>query len=79
MQPMLAPMPPCARGRCADRWAKSYRWQGSNAEIRATREFPVAHQLRPMVELYPLKEMSVALERLRQNHMRYRAVLVNQG
>ena len=32
-----------------------------------------------MVELYPLKEMSVALERLRQNHMRYRAVLVNQG
>lgn len=32
-----------------------------------------------MIELYRLKEVNVALKRLRQNHIRYRAVLVNQG
>jgi len=40
--------------------------------------FSAKHAIIPMIELYPLTSVNLALERLRRNHVRYRAVLVNQ-
>ncbi|MGH7796550.1 MAG: NAD(P)-dependent alcohol dehydrogenase [Candidatus Binatia bacterium] len=50
---------------------------GSNAEIRAMFQFSVEHAIMPVIELYAMKDVNKALERLRQNQVRYRAVLVN--
>jgi D-arabinose 1-dehydrogenase-like Zn-dependent alcohol dehydrogenase len=33
----------------------------------------------PMTELYPMKEVNQALDRLRQNRVRYRAVLASES
>jgi D-arabinose 1-dehydrogenase-like Zn-dependent alcohol dehydrogenase len=33
----------------------------------------------PMTELYPMKEVNQALNRLRQNRVRYRAILMNKS
>lgn len=57
---------------------------GSNNANRATiyemLDFATQHNIRPQIELYPLKEVNVALERLRQNQARYRIVLqINEG
>lgn len=52
---------------------------GSNAEIREMFHFSGMHAIMPMTETYPMKEVNHALGRLRQNHARYRAVLVNES
>ncbi|MGH7854420.1 MAG: NAD(P)-dependent alcohol dehydrogenase [Candidatus Binatia bacterium] len=52
---------------------------GSNAEIREMFRFSAKHAIMPMTELYPMKQVNHVLNRLRQNRVRYRAVLVNQS
>ena len=52
---------------------------GSNAEIRAMLEFSAAHGIFPQVELFPMAEVNRALARLRENNVRYRAVLANEA
>jgi uncharacterized zinc-type alcohol dehydrogenase-like protein len=51
---------------------------GSNHEMREMLQFSVQHGIAPAIELYPMKEANVAIERLRKNRVRYRAVLVNE-
>lgn len=50
---------------------------GSNAEIRAMLDFSAEHGILPQVELFPMAEVNQALARLRENNVRYRAVLAN--
>ena len=50
---------------------------GSRLEIRKMLDFTARHRIRPKVELYPMREVNTALERLRKNEVRYRVVLVN--
>jgi uncharacterized zinc-type alcohol dehydrogenase-like protein len=50
---------------------------GSRSEIRAMIDFSAQHQITPKIELFPMREANRALDRLRKNEMRYRAVLVN--
>jgi uncharacterized zinc-type alcohol dehydrogenase-like protein len=52
---------------------------GSNAEIREMFRFSAKHAIMPMTELYPMKEVNQALDRLRQNRVRYRAVLASES
>ncbi|MGE5218570.1 MAG: NAD(P)-dependent alcohol dehydrogenase [Chloroflexota bacterium] len=52
---------------------------GSNHQIREMFQFSVKHGIAPAVELYPMKEVNRAIERLRVNRVRYRAVLVNES
>jgi uncharacterized zinc-type alcohol dehydrogenase-like protein len=52
---------------------------GSNAEIRAMLEFSAAHGIFPQVELFPMAEVNHAVARLRENNVRYRAVLANEA
>jgi uncharacterized zinc-type alcohol dehydrogenase-like protein len=52
---------------------------GSNAEIREMFRFSAKYAIMPMTEPYPMKEVNQALNRLRQNRVRYRAVLVNES
>ena len=51
---------------------------GSRLEISRMLEFSARHGIRPQVELFPMSEVNSALDRLRKNDLRYRAVLVNQ-
>jgi len=41
--------------------------------------FSAKHAIMPMTELYPMKEVNQALDRLRQNRVRYRAVLASES
>lgn len=50
---------------------------GSRLEIQKMLEFSALHGIRPMVELYRMDEVNTAMDRLRRNEVRYRAVLVN--
>lgn len=50
---------------------------GSRLEITRMLEFSALHQVRPQVELFPMAEANAALDRVRRNEVRYRAVLVN--
>jgi uncharacterized zinc-type alcohol dehydrogenase-like protein len=50
---------------------------GSRSEIRAMLDFSARHRIAPQIELFPMRDANRALERLRKNEMRYRAVLVN--
>lgn len=50
---------------------------GSRLEITRMLDFSALHGIRPQVELFPMREVNSALERLRTNDVRYRAVLVN--
>jgi uncharacterized zinc-type alcohol dehydrogenase-like protein len=52
---------------------------GSNAEIREMFHFAAKHAIMPMTEVYPMKDVNNALTRLRQNRVRYRAVLANES
>jgi uncharacterized zinc-type alcohol dehydrogenase-like protein len=52
---------------------------GSNAEIRVMLEFSAAHGILPEVELFSMAEVNRALARLRENNVRYRAVLANEA
>jgi uncharacterized zinc-type alcohol dehydrogenase-like protein len=50
---------------------------GSPAEIRAMLEFSARHGVAPRIERFPMDEVNAALDRLRANRLRYRAVLEN--
>ena len=50
---------------------------GSRSEIQTMLEFSARHRIKPQIELFPMHEANRALERLRANQMRYRAVLTN--
>ena len=52
---------------------------GSNSEMRAMFDFSATHAIISTTELYPLASVNQALERLRHNQVRYRAVLVNES
>jgi alcohol/geraniol dehydrogenase (NADP+) len=52
---------------------------GSIREICDMFEFSMKHRIAPAIELYPMKEVNCAIERLRENCLRYRAVLVNEN
>ena len=52
---------------------------GSNAEIRAMFQFSAQHAITPRTEAFAMREVNEALDRLRQNHARYRAVLINDS
>ena len=51
---------------------------GANVEIREMLAFSAAHDIKPMIELFAIKDLNLALDRVRHNDMRYRAVLVNE-
>ncbi len=51
---------------------------GSRSEMQTMLEFSARHGIRPQIELFPMHEVNRALERLRNNQMRYRAVLTNE-
>lgn len=51
---------------------------GSNGEIREMFHFAAKHAIIPMTEIYPMSDVNNVLTRLRQNHVRYRAVLANE-
>jgi len=48
---------------------------GSRLEIQQMLDFTARHEIRPQVELFPMSEVNTALDRLRRNDIRYRAVL----
>ena len=50
---------------------------GTPDEMREMLRFAQAHAIRPMVELMPMAEINAAIERLKENKVRYRIVLVN--
>jgi uncharacterized zinc-type alcohol dehydrogenase-like protein len=50
---------------------------GSRSEMQTMLEFSARHSIRPQVELFPMHEVNRALDRLRANQLRYRAVLAN--
>jgi uncharacterized zinc-type alcohol dehydrogenase-like protein len=49
---------------------------GSNGEIAEMLQFAAAHKIAPRIERFALKNVNDALTRLRENQVRYRAVLV---
>jgi alcohol/geraniol dehydrogenase (NADP+) len=50
---------------------------GSRLELQQMLEFSARHGIHPQVEVFPMREVNTALERLRKNEVRYRAVLAN--
>jgi uncharacterized zinc-type alcohol dehydrogenase-like protein len=50
---------------------------GGRADIRDMLELAARHRIAPRLELMPMAEANLAVERLRQNRVRYRAVLTN--
>ena len=52
---------------------------GANADICDMLEFSAAHDIKPMIERFMMNNVNAALERLRRNDIRYRAVLVKEN
>jgi D-arabinose 1-dehydrogenase-like Zn-dependent alcohol dehydrogenase len=50
---------------------------GSRADLHRTLEFAARHNIRPLVEVYPMSAANEAVNRLRDNRARYRIVLQN--
>ena len=50
---------------------------GTQDEMREMLRFASIHHIQPMIELMPLSQVNQAIEKLRQNKVRYRIVLVN--
>lgn len=48
---------------------------GSRPSIKKMLDFAALHNIRPKIERFPLREVNTALDKLRANKMRYRAVL----
>jgi alcohol/geraniol dehydrogenase (NADP+) len=48
---------------------------GTRADIREMLRFVAQHRIQPRVEVIPMTDVNVAVERLRENRVRYRAVL----
>jgi uncharacterized zinc-type alcohol dehydrogenase-like protein len=46
-------------------------------EIQQMLEFSARHGIHPQVEVFPMRDVNTALERLRENTVRYRAVLAS--
>jgi len=42
-------------------------------------QFSAQHAITPRTEAFAMREVNEALDRLRQNHARYRAVLINDS
>jgi D-arabinose 1-dehydrogenase-like Zn-dependent alcohol dehydrogenase len=49
---------------------------GSRKDMRATLEFAARHAIRPQIEIHPLEAANEALDRVRENKPRFRAVLL---
>lgn len=52
---------------------------GSRAEMREMLQFAQDHGIMPAVELLPMSAVNEAIERVKENRVRYRVVLVNDG
>jgi uncharacterized zinc-type alcohol dehydrogenase-like protein len=52
---------------------------GSNEEIAAMLRFAAEHGIAPQIERFPLQRANDALDRVRKNRVRYRAVLEISG
>lgn len=50
---------------------------GSPSMMREMLEFSAQHKIKAQVEVYPINEVNIALEKLRNNQARYRIVLKN--
>lgn len=50
---------------------------GSRPGIKKMLEFAALHNIRPKIEIYPMKEVNEAIEKLKANKIRYRAVSKN--
>ena len=48
---------------------------GYNVEMKEMFHFAAKHAIIPRTEIYPMREVNTVLSRLRQNRVRYRAVL----
>jgi uncharacterized zinc-type alcohol dehydrogenase-like protein len=51
---------------------------GSRSEIQIMLEFSARHRIAPQIEIFPMDQVNRAIDRLRTNQMRYRAVLTNE-
>uniref|UniRef100_A0A7C3ZCK4 alcohol dehydrogenase (NADP(+)) n=1 Tax=Desulfobacca acetoxidans TaxID=60893 RepID=A0A7C3ZCK4_9BACT len=71
LQPLSFPLFPLLSGQKS----LSASPTGSPAAIAAMLNFAARHQIRPVVETYPLSEVNEALEKLRRGTARYRIVL----
>jgi uncharacterized zinc-type alcohol dehydrogenase-like protein len=52
---------------------------GSNGEIAAMLNFAAEHKIGPQIERFPLQRANDAIDRVRKNRVRYRAVLEIPG
>lgn len=50
---------------------------GSQADMREMLQFAQTHAIHPMIELMPMSQVNQAIERVKQNQVRYRIVLEN--
>lgn len=50
---------------------------GTPGEMREMLSFAQKHAIRPMIELMPMTQINAAIEKLKENKVRYRIVLVN--
>jgi uncharacterized zinc-type alcohol dehydrogenase-like protein len=48
---------------------------GSPQQIAEMLRFAARHNVRPAVEILPMEEVNLALDKVRRNHVRYRIVL----
>lgn len=51
---------------------------GSRSEMQSMLDFSARNRIVPQIELFPMSEVNTALERLRKNLVRYRAVLASE-
>lgn len=51
---------------------------GAPGVLKEMLEFAAAHNVRPMIEKMPLKDVNIALRKVAENKVRYRMVLVNE-
>jgi len=51
---------------------------GSRAVIEGTLRIAAEYDVRPIIETFPMHDANVALERVRANQVRFRAVLMNE-
>jgi D-arabinose 1-dehydrogenase-like Zn-dependent alcohol dehydrogenase len=52
---------------------------GNRATMKDMISFAQAHDIKPWIELMPMSKVNEAIERLKQNKVRYRIVLVNDS
>jgi uncharacterized zinc-type alcohol dehydrogenase-like protein len=52
---------------------------GNHATMSEMLAFAQANSITPMVEIMPMAEINQAIQRVKENKVRYRIVLVNEG